>query len=487
MGEIVDTLIGCRRLGILMSALALIVFLCAGDAEASDRPTEGAAEQGNIVIVLIDDVGVDYFSVYGARPGQPHTPNINSFAKEGAVFRAAYSQPSCTPTRASIMTGQYGRRSGHGVLIRVRGDDDEIPLDAIFIPEMLAGAAKPYASSAVGKWHMASIGSPSGFRHPLLQGFGWYAGAYGNIPREESYRRFLKTVNGAAPVMTSRYATSDTVDDAILRMNAMQPPWYLNVAFNAAHYSYEAAPAPLRTRDVNANSRKAAKFKSMVEAIDHEFGRLIAGIPANQARQTTVFLLSDNGTAPGVIQPPFESERSKSTVYEGGIHVPLIVKGPTVVAPEIDRDQLVHVVDLFPTIAELAGVQLEHEIDGVSFAPALREAKAEGRSLVYADRFFPNGPPPYKTDERTVRNRDWKLIRRSWMGERPDDLEEEEFFAMKPGQIDEGPNLLRKPLRPEAKAAYQSLVAALNRISANLTYEGAASGPEEPKPPSSAQ
>ena len=471
----------CQKLGRSSWALALSVVLVAGIAKASDQPTEDAGEPGNIVIVLMDDVGVDKLSVYGRHPLQPHTPNINSFARESAVFRAAYSQPTCTPTRASIMTGRFGRRTGHGVMI---GSGDEIPLDAIFITEVLAGARKPYESSAVGKWHMAGTESQSRFRHPLLQGFGWYAGAYGNLVGEsEGYFNFLKTVYGGEAVMTRRYATSDTVNDAIVRMNAMRPPWFLYVSFNAAHNPFHHAPAWLRTSADDKEGRMR-RYESMIEAIDHEFGRLLAGIPKNQARQTTVFLLSDNGAPETRIRLPFNKDRGKSTVYEGGIHVPLIVKGPAVAAPEIERNQLVHVVDLFPTIAELAGVRIGHEIDGVSFAPALRDPKVEGRSVVYSDRFAPNGPPPYAKDVRMIRDRHWKLIRRSPLPDVPDGLEAEEFFAMRPDQIDEGPNLLLGPLTPDAEAGYQSLAAALDRISAGLTYEGPASEPRKSTLPS---
>jgi arylsulfatase A-like enzyme len=184
-----------------------------------------------------------------------------------------------------------------------------------------------------------------------------------------------------------------------------------------------------------------------------------------------------------VIRSPFKKNRAKRTVYEGGINVPLIVKGPSISAPDQDRHQLVHVVDLFPTIAELAGVEFSHKIDGVSFMPALREATSKGRSVVYADWFKPNGPPPYNVEERSVRSQHWKLIRRFSIKKDKTDFEAEEFFAMTSGAIDEGFNLLDKPLRPEAKAGYQFLVAEFDRISAELAYEGPRPEPAEPTPP----
>jgi arylsulfatase A-like enzyme len=475
-----DTLIACQKLTWLPLALSFVVALTPGSVDASEDGADASGAPGNIVIFLMDDVGIDKLSVYGSHPGQPHTPNIDSFASKSAVFQAAYSQPTCTPTRASIMTGQFGRRSGHGVRIPLRDGEDQIPLKNIFIPEMLMGARKSYESSAVGKWHMASQTSSSGLRHPLLQGFGWYAGAYGNLGGEsENYNRFLKTVNGSEPVMIQRYATTDTVDDAISRMNTMQSPWFLYVSLNAAHHPYHDAPAELRT-SVDQKGRPIGSFESMIEAIDHEFGRFIAGIPANQASQTTVFLLSDNGTPSEHIRPPFQMERGKKSLYDGGTHVPLIVKGPTVSTPDIQRDQLVHVVDLFPTIAELAGVRLGHKIDGVSFGPALRDSKVEGQTFVYSERFRPNGPPPYVEDQRMIRSRHWKLIRRSQQLKLPDGpkLKEDEFFAMQPGKIGEGRNLLARPLTREAAAAYHTLAAELERTSANLTYVNPASEPE---------
>jgi len=423
------------------------------------------------MVVLMDDVGIDKLSIYGRHPNQPRVPNIDAFARQGAVFHSAYSHPSCTSTRSSIMTGRFARRSGHGVHIHTPVGDAEIPLAAVFIPELLRTAPTPYESSAVGKWHMASLASPSGLHHPNLQGFGWYSGVFANLGSVAgSYRRFRKTVNGKV-VERSRYVTSDTVDDAISRIKAMKPPWFLYVAFNAAHEPFHAAPRRLRARRARRVSSEADRYNSMVEAMDHEFARLLAGIPEDQARGTTVLLLADNGTPRDVIRPPFSPERAKGTLYEGGVHVPLIVRGPAVTAPEVAREQLVHTVDIFATFAELAGAEIAHDVDGVSFVNALRDPEARGRSTVYSEIFGPNGPPSHWLfDRRMLRSRDWKLIRRT--GVLRADAVQEEFFAMRPGAIDEGPNLLAETLTSADEAAYRSLSAALDRLSGYITYDG---------------
>lgn len=425
----------------------------------------GARRPGNVLLVLLDDFGVDKLRIYGPHPPQPSTPNIDALAGRGLVFASAYGVPTCTPSRAALMTGRYTRRTGHGVVIAPGEGADEIPLGSVFVPEMLAGAEPPYQSSAVGKWHMASLRSPSGLRHPLLQGFGWYSGAFGNIGypgTSGDYFSFEKDVNGALAVQ-SVYATTDTVDDAVARIKAMKPPWFLYVAFNAPHYPYHVPPAELRTGQIDDASPVPDRYDAMVEAADRELGRLLDGIPADQRARTTILLLGDNGTPAEAIRPPFRPRRAKQTLYEGGVHVPLIVSGPDVRDPGGRRSQLVHVVDVFPTIADLACVEVRHEIDGQSFLPALRDPGARTRSTVYAERFKPNGPPPYPIDERMIRDERWKLIRRRGQGD--------ELFAMKPGALDEGANLLGPALEPAAEAAHRELSAELERLSETLTYE----------------
>jgi arylsulfatase A-like enzyme len=261
-------------------------------------------------------------------------------------------------------------------------------------------------------------------------------------------------VNGTR-LTRSRYATTDTVDDAIARMQTMNSPWLVYLAFNSPHPPFHVPPASLRSADVSSSSSKADMHDAAVEAIDHEFGRLLAGIPKSERGRTTVILMGDNGTDGAAIRPPFKKSRRKKTLYEGGVKVPLLISGPHIRDPGSSRSQLVHVADIFPTLAELSHVSVEHEIDGVSLVRLFSDPDAIVRDHVYAERFKPHGPPPYSTDERMVRDSNWKLIRRQ---NSPD-----EFFSMQPGALDEGENLLPLGLNSIERAAYRSLEVELEK------------------------
>jgi arylsulfatase A-like enzyme len=226
---------------------------------------------------------------------------------------------------------------------------------------------------------------------------------------------------------TSTYITTDTANEAIARAQIMQPPWFLYVSFNSAHTPIHDPPLCL-TRGTCATQYcpsvptdpEQHRYNAMVEALDEEIGRMLAGIFAADP-QAYIFLIGDNGTsgrgAQGAAGSCFDPLRSKFTLYEGGINVPLIVKGPGVVLGE--NTQLVNSTDLFATIARLARVNVSAE-DSVSLAPYLFGSEANRRTFVYAERFQPNQATPDHPSThpfnptahgRTIRDSRCKLIR----------------------------------------------------------------------------
>lgn len=440
-----------------------MLFALLAGCSSSTSPDEATPQPANILVVLVDDIGVDKLDLYGLAQRTPSTPRINAFAQTALRFDAAYAYPSCTPTRAALMTGRFTRRFGIGAAISARKSDREIPLDEIFLPELLSAANPPYESAAVGKWHMASQASPSAFEHPVRQGFQGYSGAFGNLGHpdtDEDYFRFEKRRQGQGEFVET-YATSDTIDDAVQRLQSMQPPWFLYVSLNAPHAPFHVPPAELRSSEVDGSSSPPDLYDAAVEAIDHEFGRLLDALPADLRRSTTIVLLGDNGTDGNAVRPPQLGTRAKKSLYEGGVHVPLLISSPKVTDPGGRREQLVHVVDFFPTFAELAGARFEHEVDGQSLLPILADPAAPGRSYVLAERFRPHGPPPYSMDEVMLRNQRWKLIRRQGAAD--------EFFEFESAIQEEGRNLLRAPLSAEGRRAYEELDAELNRLLAEIT------------------
>jgi arylsulfatase A-like enzyme len=174
---------------------------------------------------------------------------------------------------------------------------------------------------------------------------------------------------------------------------------------------------------------------AMIEALDAEIGRMIAEVRRRNPN-VYVILVGDNGTdAPAAQGPPggcFDPERSKGTLYQAGIRVPLIIAGPDVVSGE--SQALVSAVDLFATITELARVPRVTQ-DSVSLVPYLEGDVLPRRSTVYAETFVPNfvtpdapGMPPFvpRVHTRAIRNERYKLIR--WSGTHQ--AEDEQFFDL---------------------------------------------------------
>jgi arylsulfatase A-like enzyme len=441
------------------ASLLLLALLACGAPEGGPPPS------GNVLLLILDDIGTDKVGAYAEHPHPAPTPNIDALAARGVLFRNAYAPPMCSPSRAALLTGRLNRRYGLGKALATRKGEFELPLDEVTIPEMLAHGPHTYASSAVGKWHLASAESPSGYRHPLASGFPWYAGAFGNVRNTklegpEDYFHWRKDTNGRI-AWTSTYATTDTVDDALARIDAMPEPWFLWVAFNAAHYPLHEPPAGLYSGQPLLTPADA--YHAVVEALDREIGRLLASVDSEVLARTTVILVADNGTPKAVVTAPRNPAHFKRTLYEGGINVPLIVVGPEVARPGSESAALVHVVDVLPTVAEIAGVDLAAlrradggplEIDGRSLLPFLRDPDAPSRhATVYQDFFTPNGDGPYRHDEAAIRDERWKLLREAGGAE--------EFFDLR-GRDDDGPNLLGH-LDAEQRAAYARLGAELER------------------------
>jgi arylsulfatase B len=405
----------------------------------------------NVLILVLDDVGTDKIAAYGEHPEPPRTPHLDTFAAQGTLFRNAWAYGTCSPTRAAVVTGRYGRRTGVGGLIDPNESDLELPLSEITLPEMLQEAPHDWSTSLVGKWHLSSYTSPSALSHPGDQGFDWYAAVMGNLGNcsepgcTSGYYEWQEDVNGALSWRTD-YAPSVQVDRALERMDEMPSPWLLYVGFSAVHAPFELPPAALLQEPVPEG---APLYTPTLEALDTELGRLLAEV---DLEDTLVILLADNGTPAYAILPPLLSWQGKDTMYEGGIGVPMLMAGPGVQPGE--SQALVHAVDVFATVADVAGVELAHAVDGQSLL-------SPGHEVLYTERFWPNGHLPRVTDLRAVRDARFKLA--------VDELSGQRWLFDLQGRPDDGPDLLAQgPLCEEAEAARVRLESALDELRLSL-------------------
>jgi arylsulfatase A-like enzyme len=207
----------------------------------------------------------------------------------------------------------------------------------------------------------------------------------------------------------------------------MPEPWLLYTAFQAPHIPHHVPPSALcacpTTSNcdlVNNSSSKAVKAKAMTEAMDTEIGRLLQVIPPD----TLVIFMGDNGTGASVTEPPFDQTHAKGTLYEGGVNVPLIIAGAGTVQGECNA--LVSATDIFATLGDLALVLSAAE-DSVSLVPYLRGSSEPQRNSVFAEFFIPNGPGPWTTHTRAVRDERFKLIRSTGVPDEFYDLKNDPF------------------------------------------------------------
>ena len=217
-----------------------------GVAACTQPPKPGA----RVVIVLLDDIGIDKIAAYGGE-GAPvtRTPTIDQLAANGVLFRNAYAMPSCSPSRGALLTGRLGRRYGLGLRLMHDGDW-ALPLNEPTLPRVLERAPEDWQTSHVGKWHLAGWGAPRAAEHPLDVGFDWFGGTMANLgrtrdrdPGPNGYYRWERVHDGRVSIETT-YATTATIDDAIDRAHAMAPPWLMVVALHASHIPLDPSASP---------------------------------------------------------------------------------------------------------------------------------------------------------------------------------------------------------------------------------------------------
>lgn len=436
----------------LFAGLVSLLAVVAGRAEARD----------NFLIIVADDLGVDGVAVYSddvayGHPGEgadhPPTPRIDALAAGGVLFRNAYTNSKCAPSRAQILTGRHALRTGIGV-----PGGAVLDLAETTIAELVGGT---HATAAIGKWH---VGPNDDADHPIQQGFDYFSGALnGNI---DDYYDWTKTTNaaGGSPTITashSVYATDDNSAEAIAKIAEFgEDPWLVYLAFSAPHGPFHVPTSPLTTT-VDAGSSNRMKYEAAVEAMDREIGDVIDSIPASILADTTIVFLGDNGTPAGVTELPFVSSHAKSTVYEGGINVPLIVRSPHAV-PGTESMAFVHSTDVFATIADILGLESTAE-DSLSLLPHLVDP-ARGthpaRPYAYAEQFEPNGVSgPYTDHRKGIRDDQYKLIWRNGVFE--------EFFDLVASPFEDSNLLPYSGMTEPQQAAYDALVEHMEGVEAS--------------------
>lgn len=428
----------------------------------------GTHAQRNVLLIIADDYGIDSSSLYNTEPGAvlPPTPNINALKTQGVMFRNAYTQPTCSPTRACLLTGRQPFRTG--VTTAASANDGQLLASEFTLPR--AFAANPslgYSVASFGKWHL-TLGQSFAADPNSIGGWPHYSGCLNGAVA--SYTGWTKTINGVTGATngTTTYATTDTTDDTIAWIAARgAQPWFAWVGYNAPHTPFHKPPANLHTYDTttaswdtrpinNTPANQRLHFNAAVEAMDTEIGRLLSSMTPTVRANTNVIFIGDNGTPNQVIQTPYGAGHSKDSLYEGGVRVPLIIAGPDVAAPNRESAAPVNAVDIYATILELAGINVAatqpatHPIDAKSLLPLLQNQTDSAR-YGYAEQSG-STLTPAESGKAVVNSSGYKLIRFSDA--------HEEFYHVQT-DLGETTNLLLGTLNGTQQAHYDEISAQL--------------------------
>ena len=430
------------RAFLLLMALSLIA--CSSDSggysDNSVDPIIAPESYPNILLIIADDMGRD--ATFGFSEGslKPITPHINSIKNNGITFQNFWSYPTCSPTRASIITGKYGYRTG------VKWAGDVLPSTEQSLQKYIKEeTGSRYNSAVIGKWHLS--GNNSSLDRSAF-GIDYYAGLMGG--GLQNYFQWNLT-NDQGTNLQSGYSSKIFTDLAMDWVGAQDQPWFLWLAYNAPHTPFHKPPSIMHNQGELTNYSEGIDpmpyYLAAIEAMDFQIGRLINGLTQEERDNTIILFMGDNGTPNEVGQSPYPDNAVKGSLYQGGINVPLFVSGKGVQRTANDYNLLTS-TDLFSTIAQLAGVDSDEIHDSKSFMNLLTADDGQ-RAFQYSEMESPNA------SKWAISNGDYKLIVRANGAQELYDLVSDPY---------ESENLIGAALSLEAIDAKTALEAELHVI-----------------------
>ncbi len=406
----------------MVFVLRLSLLLGLGASASSAAP--------NFLVLLVDDLGWKHVGYQG---GAYETPRVDRLASQSMVFSRAYiPTPTCSPSRAALLTGQHparlgivrhipaGPRFGFSSLGHTNqefhqweGDPSRwpsrnwLPLDAVTIAEAVAPLG--YRSAFFGKWHLGSEDY-----HPVRQGFDEQHGV-SNFGHPRSYYPPYWPAGNPYPDETpDMYLTDRLADDVVdyLSNPVEGQPFLAAVFFYNVHAPHIGRKDLVRKYLARGFSDDRAQFAAMVEATDSSVGRILDALEeSGQADDTVVIFLGDQGGL-RYNEPLRGGKPGGTALYEGGARVPLMVRWPQNVPRGTEQSTPVVSTDIFPTIVELAGGNPSElvPLDGVSLQPLFDTNGRIERKALFLERH-------YEDQYAAVVAGVWKLVA-YWSGRR---------------------------------------------------------------------
>lgn len=418
------------------------------------------ARRPNVIFILADDLGWSDTGVYGSTLYE--TPNIDRLAARGMRFTQAYAAcPLCSPTRASILTGQWPARLG---ITSPAAHLPQVVLDQT-IQEKAPATQRALAANTKTRLATEYFTLAEAFREAgyATGHFGkWHLGRDPYDPKHQGFDVDLPHTPGPGPgggylgpwsFWPGAGQKGEHIED---RMSAeavrfiqarRDQPFYLSYWAFSVHSPWQAKADLIekyRTRVKPDAPQKNPMYAAMVESLDQAVGKLIDAVDAAGLREQTIFVFfSDNGGVhwpldqAGLMHPEFKGmpatsnaplRGGKATLYEGGTREPCVVVWPGHTKPGAVSRELVQSIDFYPTLLGMAGLQPQAglTLDGVDIRPALAGRRLK-RDLLFCH--FPHYTPlTGNTPGTWVRQGDWKLIR--FYCENPDQTDKLELYHL---------------------------------------------------------
>ena len=394
-----------------MRRLIPLAAIC-GLALVSLHAQPAAPARPNIVLIITDDVGYGDFGAYGAPDIK--TPNVDALAKAGTRFTDFYSNgATCTPTRAGLISGRYQQRFALERPLSSATSPDAalgLPVTGRSLPQLLRNGG--YATGLIGKWHLGYQKENSPLAHGFQSFFGFKSG-YIDYYQHTDGSGQPDLFENDSPVRVEGYSTDLITRQAIKFIeDHARTPFFLDVAYNAAHWPYQDPDRPstaidrarhIMPYDEHTNTR--AEYAKILERADQGVGQILAALDRQGlASNTLVIFTNDNGGEWLSRNLPFFNR--KNSVYEGGIRVPAVMRWPGHVPAGAVTKQVGITMDLTATILAVAGaaVPADAKLEGMDLLPLIAKgAKPVSRQLFW--RVTGSG-----ANERAVRDGDWKLL-----------------------------------------------------------------------------
>ena len=394
-------LLNARRPGAIL-AICAIGFASVALAQTSQPP--------NVVLIITDDVGYGDIGSYGAPDIK--TPNIDRLARQGVKLTDFYAAPTCTPTRAALITGRYQQRVRLERPLANVGPalEQGLPATGRSLPQLLKNNG--YTTALIGKWHLGYKPEFGPNAHGFDYFFGFLSGFIDFYTHTRGGDGAPDLFENRTPVQVDGYMT-DLITDRAVRFieQHSREPFFLEVAYNAAHWPFQPPNRPSKAPNNGAFQGPAqvppatrSDYIAMLERADMGVGQVLAKLDAlGLAQNTFVIFTNDNGGEWLSRNAPLSHR--KDTLWEGGIRVPAIFRWPGRLPAGRLSSQVGITMDLTASIlaATRTRVPSDMRMEGIDLVPILSGTQIVDRTLFW--RISTLG-----REQRAVRSGNWKLL-----------------------------------------------------------------------------